>query len=752
MSSVRAVWAILKRELYAFFVSPMAYVLLTVWLLASGFTFYMLARYFASQPFGASGLESPLSTFFGQTTLFYLPMLVFVPLVTMRLLAEERSRGTIELLMTAPVTELAVVIGKYLAALVIWLAMWAPTLLYVWLTSRYGDVDLGTVAASYVGVLGIGAYYLAIGLLMSALSRNQMVAAILSFFALGGLFMIGLGQFVFGSEHREVFAYLSIWGHMESFSRGVVDSRYLVFDGSLAALGVALTWLAMRGAVRGEDIDAAPRARALAVLNVLLVLGLAFQVNYLSYRHYDRWDWTESSLYTLSDRSEAVLRELDRPVTIWVLLSESEPGFAELRNLLARYLAESDRITVEYVDPDREPAAYGELARRFHLGTLMAEGTPVADVAAVVEAGERHWEITRDDLVSPAFDDTDEDSVTLNVEGERAITGALVELTTGEPTKVCVTRGHNELGVAGTSRSLAGLAAELRRENLTLEEIETRGQEAVPADCDAVLVIGPTVAFAAPEAQLLRRYVEHGGNLLVALDPVPAADQQGLVTLGLEDALRALGVRVDRTIVVERDTAFLPVGGGHPIGPFAVAGWGEHAITAPFRGLGIPIVVSEARSVRPVEGGTGTVLFSTSEESYAETDLRSLRPGVELEPSEDDLRGPVPLAVAVEVPQSDAPADDDAPRGGRLVVIGDATLFASELLEAPTVLNRNLASALIGWLSAREALVSIEARTVDHQPVSMSQEDVDNLFWRVVVLIPLAFVFLGFAVWWNRRQ
>src|SRR5690606_21766245 len=118
------------------------------------------------------------------------------------------------------------------------------------------------------------------------------------------------------------------------------------------------TWLAMRGAVRGEDIHVAPRARGLAVVNVLLVLGLAFQVNYLSYRHYERWDWTESSLYTLSDRSEAVLRELDRPVTIWVLLSESEPGFAELRNLLARYLAESDHITVEYVDPDRDPTAY----------------------------------------------------------------------------------------------------------------------------------------------------------------------------------------------------------------------------------------------------------------------------------------------------------------------------------------------------------------------------------------------------------
>lgn len=238
---MRAVWTILWREVYAYFVSPMAYVLTTVWLLMTGGTFGMLCSYHASQPFGAGAQTGPLTSFFGQTTLFYLPMLVFVPLMTMGLLAKERDRGTIELLMTAPVGEFPVVLGKYFASLVYWIVLWLPTLLYVWLTSRYGDVDLGAVGAAYLGIFGIGAYYLAIGLLMSSLARNQIVAAALTFFALGGLFMLGLGQYVFGEEYREVFAYLSVWGHMESFSRGVVDSRYLVFDASLAIACVILT-------------------------------------------------------------------------------------------------------------------------------------------------------------------------------------------------------------------------------------------------------------------------------------------------------------------------------------------------------------------------------------------------------------------------------------------------------------------------------------------------------------------------------
>ncbi|HJL20257.1 MAG TPA: ABC transporter permease subunit [Sandaracinaceae bacterium LLY-WYZ-13_1] len=235
-----AVWTILKREVYAFFVSPMAYIMLTAWLLLCGLNFTWLATYYASQPIGAGAQSSPLPAFFGGTTLFYLPILVFVPLMTMRLLAQERSRGTIELLMTAPVGDVSIVIGKYLASLVFWMALWVPTLLYVWLTSHYGDVDAGVVAASYLGIFLIGTYYLAIGLLMSAIAPQQMIAALLTFLALGTLFVLGVGQYIF-DEYRDLFTYVSIWGHMESFSRGVVDSRYLVFDLSVAALALTLT-------------------------------------------------------------------------------------------------------------------------------------------------------------------------------------------------------------------------------------------------------------------------------------------------------------------------------------------------------------------------------------------------------------------------------------------------------------------------------------------------------------------------------
>ncbi len=238
---------IAKREIVSYFVSPIAYVVTVVWLIWCGLQYYLLAGVFASSP-SLSASANPLSAFFGGSVLFFIPLLVFAPVLTMRLIAEERHTGTLETLLTAPVTSGDVVLGKYLAALVFWLGLWLPTGMYVWITSQFGRVDLGAVLASYLGVLGIGVYYMAIGLAMSALAKNQIVAALLTFMVLSGLFALGLLSFIdtFASQ-RDVIDYISLWGHMQSFSKGIVDTRFLVFDLSVATLFVYLAWRALAG-------------------------------------------------------------------------------------------------------------------------------------------------------------------------------------------------------------------------------------------------------------------------------------------------------------------------------------------------------------------------------------------------------------------------------------------------------------------------------------------------------------------------
>jgi len=230
----------MKRELGSFFVSPLAYVVLTSWLVWNGVVFWILTEFYARNAV-ASGASTPLSGFFGGSALFFIPLLVFVPILTMRLIAAEKQSGTIEILMTAPVSEESVIIGKYAAALVMWCVLWLPTVIYAWIMSQYGSVDWGAVASSYFGIFCLGAYFMAVGLLMSVLAPTQITAAVLSFVALGVLFAMGIGEFVLDGIAREVCAYVSMWGHMQSFSKGVVDTRYLVFDLSVATLAIGLS-------------------------------------------------------------------------------------------------------------------------------------------------------------------------------------------------------------------------------------------------------------------------------------------------------------------------------------------------------------------------------------------------------------------------------------------------------------------------------------------------------------------------------
>jgi len=234
---VNGLWPIYKRELFAFFVTPLAWVLIVVFLVVQGMHFFLLVDHFALQRDVASD-ESPLSAFFGNTVLFYVVLFVLVPPMTMRLFAEERRSGTIESLMTAPVSSAGVVLAKYAAVLTTYAVMWLPTVLYLVILGRTGELDRHQAASAYLGVLLVGAGYLALGLCASALTRSQFLAMIWTALVLLILFTLGIGEFVTrdGTLMHDICAHVSVWGHMNDFASGIVDSRRLVFYGTMVLL------------------------------------------------------------------------------------------------------------------------------------------------------------------------------------------------------------------------------------------------------------------------------------------------------------------------------------------------------------------------------------------------------------------------------------------------------------------------------------------------------------------------------------
>jgi ABC-2 type transport system permease protein len=235
--------AVLERELKAYFYSPLAYVVLTFFLLVQGYYFSVIVAYLADPRFPAG---KPLELFFGQTIFTWLVLIFAGTFLTMRLISEELRSGTIETLMTAPVSETHVVLGKYAAALLFYLFLWAPTLVFCGIVRWFTPVDWGPIAASYLGIVGIGALFLAVGLFASATSKNQIVAAVASFFFVLVLFSIGLLESLANGETaRAVLGYLNLWQHMDDFAKGVVDTRRLVYYASGAGFFLFLTTRAL---------------------------------------------------------------------------------------------------------------------------------------------------------------------------------------------------------------------------------------------------------------------------------------------------------------------------------------------------------------------------------------------------------------------------------------------------------------------------------------------------------------------------
>ena len=245
---MRKFYALLAREVRGYFHSPIAYIVLVFFLLVSGVDFYFQVSFMNQRPATYSVLEA-----FFNSVFFWFAFVLIFPLITMRLFSEELKLGTIEPLMTAPVRDLQVVLAKFFGAVVFYIALWLPTLLYFWIfqkiTNQPAANSLGAYLGSYLMLLLLGMFYLSVGCFASVLTKNQIVAAVISFCTITLLFFLGLVQFVLldiSSGMRDALGYFSAIEHMGTYSRGIIDTRPIVFYLSMTAFVLTLTYQAFQ--------------------------------------------------------------------------------------------------------------------------------------------------------------------------------------------------------------------------------------------------------------------------------------------------------------------------------------------------------------------------------------------------------------------------------------------------------------------------------------------------------------------------
>lgn len=239
--------AIAHKELKAYFASPIAYVVIGLFALMFGFFYYTLLGIFIEQGMRMMGLQGgptqnvndqmirPLFLNASVLLLFVLPM------ITMRTYSEEKRSGTIELLLTAPLTDFQIIMGKFLGAMALYAAMLAVTLVHLGVLFAFGTPEWIPIATGYLGLLLMGGCFISVGLLISSFTRNQIVAVMATFAVFLLLWVINWAGPLTGPRTSAVLDYLSITSHLDDFTRGVVDTKHVVYYVSFIAFGLFLT-------------------------------------------------------------------------------------------------------------------------------------------------------------------------------------------------------------------------------------------------------------------------------------------------------------------------------------------------------------------------------------------------------------------------------------------------------------------------------------------------------------------------------
>lgn len=246
---MRKTFAVFQKELKHFFYSPIAYIVIAAFVVITGLFFYlylsqfvmdlMRSQQFRTQPQKFNINLQLIRPFFWNLALISLFVL---PLVTMRLHAEEKRNGTVELLYTTPLSVGNIVIGKFLAGIVFYLIMLLPTVVFMLLLFIYGDPELGPILSGYLGLFLLGSAFISGGLFISSLTENQIIAAVGGFGLSLLLWIIGWGASFSGPGLKAVLDYLSIINHFEDFAQGVIDTQHVFYYLLFISVGIYLTY------------------------------------------------------------------------------------------------------------------------------------------------------------------------------------------------------------------------------------------------------------------------------------------------------------------------------------------------------------------------------------------------------------------------------------------------------------------------------------------------------------------------------
>ncbi len=500
-------------------------------------------------------------------------------------------------------------------------------------------------------------------------------------------------------------------------------------------------------------------AQALQLGGLAAAVVLAGLVNVLAARHFTRWDWTRDRRWSPSPATLETLHGLEQQVDVWVVAGAGEPVEQSLRPLLAAYRAETSRLEVHWIDPDRDAVQLLDLQRRFGLEAgRTQDGRIATDAVVIVDSRDRHWFLTPQDLYEQS------DEVHVRPREERALTQAIRSVLGSDRATLCFTVGHGELSLdpdrsdrEGLQLAAAGLRDLLDKSNYELKSVETSGPAHDPfVGCSVVVVAGQQAPFSPDEANRLRTWLLDGGSLFASVGPIESATPTGTIGAGLDPALAPFGIALDDDLVHDLDPAasvpdthgegFFVTAHPHPVTASLVVGGGD--AHPPRTAI---YLTRSLRHVSPDGAAPASDLLVTSDAAYAKLSLVGASKWEDAPPREaGDPGGPFVVAMASERPR----IGPSAPHGPRAVVVGSQFILAEDNWRQPRPLHGAafFVDSALSWLSARPAMVDVPDKAEIAAGMRVSPEGRAEVERYVLLFMPLAALLMAASVWAWRRN
>lgn len=743
---------IARKELTAYFNNPTAYIVVAAFLLLWEFLFFRSA--FLVGEVSLAGLFDYLPWIF----------MIVVPALTMGSLAEEKREGTLEFLLTHPLSQVELVIGKFLG-IVIFLAL---ALLFIfplaWSFARFGNLDWGKVLAQYLASVSLAAVLASLGLFVSGFFSSQISAFLVS--SVAGFFLIIAGTEFFSNHFPlELSAFLeqlSASTHFDSMSRGVIDARDVWYAVSLSAVFLGFAYLGLVGAKYGNR-KAAYRNQQTAFV---LLIGIVVLSNIAGTKIPGRIDLTEGNVYTLSPATREIAGGLSDIMNISLYASDQlpaqlQPTLRETRDTLEEYRAMSQgKIKVVQKNPSNDPALAKEAASRgiqpMRFNIVSQEEYQVKDgyLGIAISYGGKNEAI-------PFVQDVND--------LEYQISSLIKKLTTDDKPKIGFVSGHGEKTLQGEYR----LVGEELGKEFEVVDVPATGEDAstpdtkaappakedtapvtpkklsIPEGVKTLIIAGPTQEYSDDEKRTISDFITAGGNVLFLIEGVTASPQ-GMAAFANKNNLA--GYLKDETGVEVKSDLVYDLRSNESVGfnngqaryvlpyPFWVRAQRTPGASSPITSKLETVTLPWASSLVTDENaltGKGfekADLFVTTEQAGSQTANFNIAPDQKL--SQQDLGRKI-LALALS-PKSDSGK-------GRIVIVGDADLLSDQNVQN-TPANFGFGLEAISWLSQESSLSQIRVKDMANRKFVFADPSKPSL----IKFGNLTFIFLvtaGYGSW-----